>query len=294
MTESRHRAPRHHLELRLLDDDGRGRAAADRPDHPRQRQRLRAAGRGRGLSLALHRDGAYSLYSDGVTGENYLRGVQEADADGKLTFTSIFPGAYAGRWPHIHFEVYASLDEATSAGPIKATSQIALPQDVCEQVYATDGYEQSIANLAQTSLQTDMVFSDDGGARQLATMSGSVAERPDRHPQRPGLTSKRPLARGWARSMRRGGAAGGPAAGHDLHDQPAAAVRAVARRLHLAQLAAARMVARVQRLTAVVAVRGTLGSAPLGHSVLESSLIGICSSASSSRSSSGSRPRVVR
>ena len=71
--------------------------------------------------------------------------------------------------------MYASLDGATSSGPIKATSQIALPQDVCEQVYATDGYEQSIVNLAQTSLETDMVFSDDGGARQLATMTGSVA-----------------------------------------------------------------------------------------------------------------------
>jgi protocatechuate 3,4-dioxygenase beta subunit len=122
------------------------------------------------------RDGQYSLYADGLTGENYLRGVQEAGADGKVSFTSIFPAAYSGRWPHIHFEVYSSLEEATSAGSISATSQIALPQDVCEQVYATEGYGQSVSNLAQTSLQTDMVFSDDGGVRQLATMSGSVSD----------------------------------------------------------------------------------------------------------------------
>ena len=51
-------------------------------------------------------EGRYSLYSDGATDENYLRGVQEVDADGNVTFTSIFPACYTGRWPHIHFEVY--------------------------------------------------------------------------------------------------------------------------------------------------------------------------------------------
>src|SRR5215213_2935015 len=51
------------------------------------------------------RDGQYSLYSQGVTGENYLRGVQETDADGTVKFTTILPACYSGRWPHIHFEV---------------------------------------------------------------------------------------------------------------------------------------------------------------------------------------------
>ncbi|MGW0912981.1 dioxygenase family protein [Streptomyces sp. NPDC002784] len=86
------------------------------------------------------RDGNYSLYSEGVTEENYLRGVQETDDEGRVTFTSIFPACYTGRWPHIHFEVYGSLADATSATSITSTSQLALPQDVCETVYATDGY----------------------------------------------------------------------------------------------------------------------------------------------------------
>ena len=51
--------------------------------------------------------GRYSLYGAGVTNQNYLRGTQEADASGNVTFTSIFPGCYSGRWPHIHFEVYS-------------------------------------------------------------------------------------------------------------------------------------------------------------------------------------------
>ncbi|HET9005484.1 MAG TPA: intradiol ring-cleavage dioxygenase [Actinomycetes bacterium] len=118
------------------------------------------------------RDGNYSLYSQGVTGENYLRGAQEADANGAVTFTSIFPACYSGRWPHIHFEVYASLADATSSGPIVKTSQIALPKEACEAVYATPGYEQSVANLSQVSLAGDNVFGDDGGIHQLATMSG--------------------------------------------------------------------------------------------------------------------------
>jgi protocatechuate 3,4-dioxygenase beta subunit len=117
------------------------------------------------------RDGRYSLYT--VPDENYLRGVQETAADGRVTFTSIFPAAYSGRWPHIHYEVYPSLGAATSAGTRIGTSQLALPQETCEVVYATDGYSQSVRNLAQTSLATDNVFSD-GWTTQLATMTGDV------------------------------------------------------------------------------------------------------------------------
>ena len=73
------------------------------------------------------REGGYSMYSEGVEDENYLRGVQETDADGKLTFTSIFPACYSGRWPHVHFEVYASVADATGGGEPIATSQLALP-----------------------------------------------------------------------------------------------------------------------------------------------------------------------
>ena len=120
--------------------------------------------------------GNYSLYSSGFTNQNFLRGVQAADANGKVKFTSIFPGCYSGRWPHIHFEVYQDVATAVASGPIVKTSQIALPAETDDAVYATSGYEQSVRNLAQTSLQRDMVFSDDGAIHQIATMSGSVAD----------------------------------------------------------------------------------------------------------------------
>jgi protocatechuate 3,4-dioxygenase beta subunit len=119
------------------------------------------------------RDGKYSMYSDGVTDQNWLRGVQEADSNGKVTFTSIYPGCYSGRWPHIHFEVYPTLDKATSASNKIATSQLAFPEDVCDTVYATDGYESSVRNLSSLSLETDGIFRD-GYDQQLATLTGSV------------------------------------------------------------------------------------------------------------------------
>jgi len=122
------------------------------------------------------REGRYSLYSSGVTDQNYLRGVQETGSSGQVTFTTIFPACYQGRWPHIHFEVFPSLAAATDEANQVATSQLALPEGVCSEVYATSGYEGSIANLQQVTLTNDNVFGEDGGASQLATMSGSVAD----------------------------------------------------------------------------------------------------------------------
>ena len=75
----------------------------------------------------------------------------------------------------MHFEVYESLETATSASNKLRTSQLAFPEDVCEEVYATEGYEQSVTNLGQVSLDTDGIFSD-GYSLQLAKVTGSVEE----------------------------------------------------------------------------------------------------------------------
>ncbi|MEN8582618.1 intradiol ring-cleavage dioxygenase [Burkholderia sp. RS01] len=121
------------------------------------------------------RDGKYSLYDSGLENENYLRGVQEADANGQVTFKTIYPGAYNGRWPHIHFEVFQSMNNATAAGQVLAVSQIALTDAACREVYASAGYETSARNFPNTTLKSDNVFGDDGGIYQLAAMSGSVS-----------------------------------------------------------------------------------------------------------------------
>ena len=109
-----------------------------------------------------------------LTAENYLRGVQATDAKGRATFTSIFPGCYPGRWPHIHFEVYPSLKSITDAKKVAITSQLAFPEKSCAEVYAEAGYEASATNLENVSLSTDGVFSDDKAIHQLATVTGNV------------------------------------------------------------------------------------------------------------------------
>ncbi|SDS55030.1 Protocatechuate 3,4-dioxygenase beta subunit [Friedmanniella luteola] len=122
------------------------------------------------------REGGYSLYSDGITEENFLRGVQIADDQGRVKFTSIFPACYSGRWPHIHVEVYPDRASITDSTRTIATSRIALPQDACTTVYATDGYSSSVTNLAQVSLADDNAFGDDDGATQLGTITGDASD----------------------------------------------------------------------------------------------------------------------
>lgn len=118
--------------------------------------------------------GRYSMYSSGVTGENYLRGVQATASDGTATFQTIYPGCYAGRMPHMHFEVYRSTTTASSWSNKLKTSQIAFPTDVSSAVYASSGYGSSAANAAAISFSTDNVFSD-GYTTQLASLTGSVS-----------------------------------------------------------------------------------------------------------------------
>ena len=121
-----------------------------------------------------NQSGLYSLYSAGVTGENYLRGVQETDSNGQVTFTTIFPACYSGRWPHIHFEVYPSLAKASSVSNVSKISQIAMPQAECNAVFATSGYSAIVSNFSQISLASDNVFSD-GATLETPTISGSVS-----------------------------------------------------------------------------------------------------------------------
>lgn len=119
--------------------------------------------------------GRYSMYSSGVTAENYLRAVQSSDSSGQLSLVTIFPGCYSGRWPHMHFEIYPSLASATSASNDVKTSQLALPAAACSQVYGVvSGYSASASNFAAISLASDNIFSD-GYATQLASVSGDTS-----------------------------------------------------------------------------------------------------------------------
>jgi protocatechuate 3,4-dioxygenase beta subunit len=127
-----------------------------------------------------NRGGEYSLYSSDIQNENYLRGVQVTDSNGQVTFTTIFPACYSGRYPHIHIEVYSSLSAATSYANAVLTSQMAMPSALCTTVYDNaTGYSASVTTFAAVTTSTDNVFASSTAAQiaaQTPSLSGSVAD----------------------------------------------------------------------------------------------------------------------
>jgi protocatechuate 3,4-dioxygenase beta subunit len=122
--------------------------------------------------------GVYSIY--GATDRNYLRGVAISDAEGRLRLTTVFPGCYPGRWPHLHFEVFASAEDAVLGGRALLTGQFALPEDACRAVYAEAGtYAASMAALDGVSLSRDGIFrrsSSEELAAQTLTLTGAPGQ----------------------------------------------------------------------------------------------------------------------
>jgi protocatechuate 3,4-dioxygenase beta subunit len=107
--------------------------------------------------------GLYSLYD--TTDRNYLRGVGISDSEGKVRFTTILPGCYDGRWPHIHFEVFASAEAAVSGEASVLTAQIAMPETEAAAVYAADArYSNGTTNLGRITIASDNVFGDNSDA----------------------------------------------------------------------------------------------------------------------------------
>lgn len=119
--------------------------------------------------------GQYSMYTEGVEDDTFLRGIQVADANGELTFRTIIPGCYVGRWPHLHFEVYPDVESATNVANAIATSQVAIPQDILSGIFALDEYAGSAENLADIGgIGNDNIFGDDDAQLQLPAMSGAI------------------------------------------------------------------------------------------------------------------------
>lgn len=118
--------------------------------------------------------GRYSMYTSGVTSQTYLRGVQATDVNGELTFTTVVPGCYEGRYPHMHFDVYPSLALAVDSGNVVKTSQLTFPEAMMDESYATANYSSSVGPYSRVSLSSDGIFSD-GYSTQMTTVAGDVS-----------------------------------------------------------------------------------------------------------------------
>jgi protocatechuate 3,4-dioxygenase beta subunit len=116
--------------------------------------------------------GRYSIYD--LPNASYLRAVGVTNSVGNAAFTTIFPGCYPGRYPHIHFEVYMSLERATSYKNRLLTSQMAMPADACRTIYAASKrYGASAANFTSVRVERDDVFAD-STPRQIAAQTPMV------------------------------------------------------------------------------------------------------------------------
>lgn len=111
--------------------------------------------------------GGSGMQSTNYTSVHWLRGRQTTDSNGLVTFTSIFPGWYSGRAPHIHVHIY------NATGTSLLVTQIAFPTDICNTVYTTASPYKS-RGTQDTQNANDNIFAD-SLASELATVTGSVS-----------------------------------------------------------------------------------------------------------------------
>jgi protocatechuate 3,4-dioxygenase beta subunit len=111
--------------------------------------------------------GLYSGYADQETGstrgETFLRGTQFTGTGGEVRFTTIYPGWYPGRTPHIHFKVF--IDNRNVI-----TSQLYFPEAVTKQVYATTLPYRERKEERDTFNADDFIFVKQGGPDTIVNL----------------------------------------------------------------------------------------------------------------------------
>ncbi len=111
-------------------------------------------------------NGDYSQYGSGDN-DNWFRGRQITDKDGKVNFDTIFPGWYSGRAVHIHVHIY------DRTGNSLLITQIAFQDSLATSVY-THGRQFGYQGLSgYTYNNVDSIFRD-GAGRQVASVTGSL------------------------------------------------------------------------------------------------------------------------
>jgi len=104
-----------------------------------------------------------------TTGQQFLRGHQVTDRDGRVEFQTIYPGWYEGRTPHIHFKIRT--DPGAARGT-EFTSQIYFDDALSDRVYAQAPYA---ANRQRRVRNAGDGIYRNGGAQLLLPLSAEGA-----------------------------------------------------------------------------------------------------------------------
>ena len=138
---------RHHQQLRVRLRHRRGRAADDPAEGLRPRRRRRRPSCTGAAVYLWHcdREGSTRCTPKASRTRTTCAASRRPTTRAAWSSPASSPAAYAGRWPHVHFEVYPSPGRRDERANKLRTSQLALPEDVCEQVYEADGYERASA-----------------------------------------------------------------------------------------------------------------------------------------------------
>jgi protocatechuate 3,4-dioxygenase beta subunit len=123
-----------------------------------------AAGRYSGFEQAS--TGAPGGGSAPTDAKRYLRGHQKSDADGRARFTTIFPGWYRGRTPHIHLKVHVG-------GKVVHTGQLFFDERTQSAVYRLAPYRSH--GQPDTSHAADMIFKQAGGSNAILRLASRGA-----------------------------------------------------------------------------------------------------------------------
>ncbi|WRT67486.1 uncharacterized protein IL334_004458 [Kwoniella shivajii] len=132
-------------------------------------------GPGRPPHKGPHGPGGHAEPSNNST---FLRGIQQTDHRGKVTFDTIYPGWYPGRTVHIHLKVHPPLwaegihDANLLNSTHTHTTQLFLEQSANDQVSKHPAYSSNVAKRVKND--QDMLYRDMNGASVLK--SGLVGE----------------------------------------------------------------------------------------------------------------------
>ena len=131
----------------------------------------------KGAAVDIWQADAVGHYSDeareGTLGQTWLRGVQLTDSSGLARFTTIYPGFYSGRAPHIHVKVHVGGSHTSSrysGGHVSHNGQIFFPDALSTKVYRSSPYTQD-ANT-RTYRKSDRVYTGQHGSSSVLKITG--------------------------------------------------------------------------------------------------------------------------